>query len=267
MSIKKRLPTALIILAVVFVCIQFLPAMGYFIVLQVLIAATLLEFYALHQKKKLHPQKALGLFLALVVGLSFYIPQFSLGHALIISLFAVSVFYIFLIKTVEELVKFPASIAVTYFGVIYIGFTLDHLYILREQNGPFTIYFLIAVIAFGDTGAYTIGKLLGKHKMTPLASPRKTWEGSFGGILFAAIAAAVVQIVLLPDILLWKAVVCGVVVHIAAQLSDPVESLFKRAVGVKDSSQLLPGHGGFLDRLDSFFLAAPLFTYFILYFW
>ncbi len=103
--------------------------------------------------------------------------------------------------------------------------------------------------------------------MTPLASPHKTWEGGAGGLLFAALAALAVRTLFLPQVPLFLALLCGVLVHAAAQLSDPLESLFKRAAGVKDSSNLLPGHGGFLDRLDSLLLAAPFFYYFVFLFW
>jgi phosphatidate cytidylyltransferase len=123
------------------------------------------------------------------------------------------------------------------------------------------------VIFLGDSGGYLFGKLIGKHKMTPLASPNKTWEGSLGGLAFGALGALAARQILLRDIGLWQALVCGVLVHAAAQVSDPLESLFKRAVGVKDSSNFLPGHGGFLDRVDSFLLAAPFFYYFVKLFW
>jgi len=127
------------------------------------------------------------------------------------------------------------------------------------------IYFLLAVIFIGDTGAYLIGKAVGRHKLAPLASPRKTWEGSVGGILFACLGGIAAQQILLQDAVLWKAVVFAFVVHVVAQFSDPLESLFKRAAGVKDSSNLLPGHGGFFDRIDSLILAAPFFYYMLKY--
>jgi phosphatidate cytidylyltransferase len=103
--------------------------------------------------------------------------------------------------------------------------------------------------------------------MVPIASPRKTWEGGIAGIMTACLGAAAAQQVLLPDTVLWKAILCGFLVHAVAQISDPLESLFKRAVGVKDSSNILPGHGGFLDRVDSLILAAPFFYFFLMFFW
>ncbi|MEW5901120.1 MAG: phosphatidate cytidylyltransferase, partial [Acidobacteriota bacterium] len=75
------------------------------------------------------------------------------------------------------------------------------------------------------------------------------------------------QRLLLPEVAVGRALLCGAIVHAAAQVADPLESLFKRAVGVKDSSNILPGHGGVLDRIDSFLLAAPCFYYFVIYFW
>ena len=112
-----------------------------------------------------------------------------------------------------------------------------------------------------------VGKAFGKHKMTPVASPNKTWEGSAGGLLLAIGGAVLAQQVLLRSVPLWRAILTGVLVHAVAQVSDPLESLFKRAVGVKDSSNALPGHGGFLDRIDSLILASPLFYFIVKYLW
>jgi len=146
---------------------------------------------------------------------------------------------------------------------MYISLTINHVYLLRLESGAVYVYFLVIIIIFGDTAAYFVGKFWGKHPLAPKASPRKTWEGTFGGLVFAALGALFIQQVLIPDILLWKAVVVAVLVHIFAQIGDLLESLFKRSAGRKDSSHVLAGHGGFLDRVDSFVLAAPFF-YFIL---
>jgi phosphatidate cytidylyltransferase len=146
-----------------------------------------------------------------------------------------------------------------------VSFSLNHFLLIRENFGPFFVYFLLLVVIAGDSGAFTFGKLLGRHKMSPLASPNKTWEGSIAGLLSACISGVVVQQFFLKDTLLWKAILFAFLIHAAAQVSDPLESIFKRAAGVKDSSNALPGHGGFLDRIDSLILAAPLFYYLLIF--
>jgi phosphatidate cytidylyltransferase len=170
-------------------------------------------------------------------------------------------------NTDQKLAVFPGSFAATLTGVFYIAFPLGFLFRIRAEDGPFSLYFLFAVVFLGDTGAFFIGKPFGRHKMTPVASPNKSWEGSAGGFIFAAAAAVLARFVLFPSLPLATAVLTGLVVHAAAQVSDPLESLFKRAVGVKDASNSLPGHGGFLDRIDSLILAGPLFYFIVRYLW
>ena len=265
---RKRVPTAIVLLGIFFLVLQYGSKILIFAVLQALILAALLEFYNLARKKKLHPQRLLGVLLSLVLGLSYlFKPAFSLSLALFICILVTGVYYVLFFRRQEQLPYFSQSIAITFFGAVYLSFTLNYLFLIRFEKGPFYIYFLCAVVFLGDTGAYVIGKLLGKHRMTPLASPNKTWEGSLGGILFAVLGAWAAQQLLLRDVGLGNALVCGVLVHAVAQVSDPLESLFKRAVGVKDSSNILPGHGGFLDRIDSLILASPFFYFFIMYFW
>lgn len=268
MSIRKRLPTAFVLLGLVFLLIQYASPLVFFFVLQAIILASLVEFYNLARKRKLYPQKTLGIILALIISSAFFFEKdISLHLALYVCFLVAAVYFLVTFTTVEKLAYFPQSIALTMFGALYLGFTLNYFYPLKAEMGAFVIYFLFAVIFLGDTGAYVFGKLFGRHKMAPLASPRKTWEGSFGGIVFACLGALAAQQVLLREIPLWKAVLCGAFVHAVAQMSDPLESLFKRAVGVKDSSNILPGHGGLLDRIDSLILATPFFYYFIKYIW
>jgi phosphatidate cytidylyltransferase len=267
MSLRKRLPTAIVLIGTFFVVIQYAPRIVLYIFQQAFIVAALVEFYNLAERKGLRPQKILGVGLALVVSLTFYFPSFPLDVALFGCLLAAAIYFVIGTNSQEKLPFFPASFAITLLGTIYLSFPLNYLYKIRLDDGPFTLYFLCSVVFLGDTGAYFIGKPFGHRKMTPIASPNKTWEGSAGGILFAVGGAVLARIILLPSIPLWRAILCGVVVHAAAQISDPLESLFKRAVGVKDSSNALPGHGGFLDRIDSLILASPLFYFIVKYFW
>lgn len=263
MSLRTRTPTALILLTFILLSIQFLPPPAFFLFLQIGILASLFEFYNLPRRRNVFPKKALGFLLSLIIGLSFFFEALSLELALFISLFLVAIYFVLTVNKLEKLPQFPASIALTFFGAFYLSFTINFFYILREEKGPFIVYFLLAVVTIGDTGAYLFGKLLGRHKLVPIASPKKTWEGSFAGIVFACLGAVAVQQTLIKDFVLWKAILFALIVHAVAQISDPLESLFKRAVGVKDSSNILPGHGGFLDRIDSLILATPFFYYLV----
>jgi len=267
MSLRKRLPTSLVLLVFAFCLVQFVPPLLFLLVIQILILISLLEFYNLFRVKKIFPQKIFGIILALIITSSFYFVGFSLAMALFVCLLLSAVYYVISISSLEKLVTFPSEIALTFFGAVYLSFTLAHLYLLKVEKGPNFIYFLLAIIFFGDTGAYMFGRLWGKRKLAPIASPNKTWMGSFGGIIFAVVGVVFIHFIILKEIVLWKAIVTGIVVHIIAQFSDPLESLFKRAVGIKDSSNILPGHGGFLDRMDSLILATPFFYYFINFFW
>jgi phosphatidate cytidylyltransferase len=261
LNTRKRLPTALVILAIVFVCIQYLPTVGFLIAVQVVVLAALIEFYSLPRKKNIFPPKFLGSILALAIGFSFYSAEISLEMVLYVWLLVAGFYFVASINSLEKMMHFPKMISLTFFGAIYVSFTLNYIFLIREDYGPFFVYFLLLTIVAGDSAAFTFGKLFGKHPMTPFASPKKTWEGSVTGLLFACLGGMVVHFTLLRETSLWKAIVFALLIHAIAQISDPVESLFKRASGVKDSSNILPGHGGFLDRIDSLILAAPLFYY------
>ena len=267
MSLRQRTGTAVILLALLFVVLQFGPPWLMLVLLEVFVLGALLEFYGLAERRNLKPRKALGVVIALLIGLSFVWPVVTLGHALAAALLLTALTYVLGVTRLDDLPAFVGSVTVTFFGAFFVAFPLHYLYWLRLERGPFALYFLFAVIFLGDTGAYFIGAPFGRHKMTPVASPKKSWEGAVGGIVFACAGGLAARALLFPDLAVWKALLIGALVHAAAQVSDPFESLFKRAAGVKDSSNLLPGHGGLLDRVDSFLLAAPLFYYLVKLLW
>jgi phosphatidate cytidylyltransferase len=267
MSLLKRTLTAVVLLGAVFAVVQYAPDWAFFLFGQAFFVAALLEFYNLARRNGLWPQRALGVGMALLVSLAFFVRSIPLDAVLFGGLLVAGFYFVLTFNSPEKLPHFPASFAITAVGMLYISFPLNFLYRIRTETGPFYLYFLFAVIFLGDTGAFFIGKLFGRNKMTPVASPNKTWEGSAGGFLFAVGGSVLARFVLLPTIPLGTAVLTALVVHAAAQASDPLESLFKRAVGVKDSSNALPGHGGFLDRIDSLILAGPLFYFIVKYLW
>jgi phosphatidate cytidylyltransferase len=267
MNIVKRFWTAFILLAAVFAVLQYGGRWVMFLFVQAVIIAALVEFYNLARRRHLHPRTGTGIFLVLLLGASFIVKGLTLELALFFGLLGVGLDYLIVSRTIETAVQSTESITVTLFGAVYIGFTLDFLFPLRETYGSAYIYFLMAVIFLADTGAFFVGKAIGRHSMTRIASPHKTWEGAAGGLLFAGLAAWAARTVFLPEIDLGEAIAAGLSVSIVAQISDPVESLFKRAAGVKDSSKALPGHGGFLDRIDSLLFAVPFFYFLVRYLW
>ncbi|QIK62230.1 phosphatidate cytidylyltransferase [Leucobacter viscericola] len=137
------------------------------------------------------------------------------------------------------------------FSLVYVAFLASFTVLLvAKENGEWWVLSLVAIVVSVDVGAYAAGVTLGKHKMTPRISPNKTWEG-FAGAAVASAAVGVVVSIFALDQPWWVGIVLGVVVLLTATGGDLTESLIKRNLGVKDMSSWIPGHGGFLDRLDS----------------
>ncbi len=150
------------------------------------------------------------------------------------------------------------------FGVLLIGWGLSHLVLIRGlEQGPMSALLFCAVVWSGDTTAMYVGRYLGRHAMVPRISPGKTWEGALGGLASCLVAAILGAWLLALPMTVFQGLLFGLVVSCGAQLGDLAESLLKRYIGVKDSGNLIPGHGGLLDRLDSFFMATPLAAYFL----
>ena len=155
-------------------------------------------------------------------------------------------------------------------GPVYAGFLLGHglaMYDLSpamegiDNAGRNWLLFTLAGTSASDTGAYAVGRLIGRHKMTPSLSPNKTREGAAGG-LFASVAAMLAVGALLElGVAAWQHVVVAVVVAVVAQLGDLFESFLKRSADAKDSGSIMPGHGGLLDRIDSILFALPAVYY------
>ena len=159
-----------------------------------------------------------------------------------------------------------ADVAAGTFVHVYVAFLAGFAVLLTAQEGGewWTLAFLLTIISI-DTGAYASGMLLGKHKMAPRISPKKTWEGFAGSVVVAVIAGVLLALFMI-DQPWWVGVIFGVTMVATGTLGDLTESLIKRDLGVKDISTWLPGHGGFLDRLDSILpSAAGAFVLFILF--
>lgn len=203
--------------------------------------------------------------IALLFGATFYRPTdtaLPVLSALALVLLAWSAFR-------EPFERVLSEAAMGLFGLVYVGYPLTLLPVIwnRDDGRPLLLFLMVCVWA-GDTVALYVGKNLGRHKLTRL-SPNKTWEGSIGSVAGSVVAGLAVvyagqalsargNTVLHITQPVWQSVLFAVVINIAAQVGDLLESAIKRGAGVKDSGTMLPGHGGILDRIDALLLAAPV---------
>jgi phosphatidate cytidylyltransferase len=150
------------------------------------------------------------------------------------------------------------KITVLWLGAVYIGMGFHYMLSIRiPDHGLFWSIFIFVCIWASDSGAYFVGSRLGRHPLWPEISPKKSIEGAFGGIIFSVVAALIFA-GYAPELLTFaRAILLGLVIAIVGQLGDLIQSAYKRVKGVKDSGTLLPGHGGVLDRVDSWLIVFP----------
>jgi phosphatidate cytidylyltransferase len=260
-----RTITAFFLIIGAFALIKYVPLLYFSMVLFLIISAAAVELVNLAQPET--SSKLIILLNGIVTACSFTFGKPDLMLAVIIILVSTGVFFLFSINQKEKLNTFIKDIGIHFLVIFYLYVPLYFLFKLKKELHPNYLFFLILVIAIGDSAAYFIGKPLGKHKIYPVASPNKSLEGLIAAVIFAA-ASGWLSVILFPvPVKAWMAIVTAGIVGGLSQVSDPIESLFKRAADKKDSSSLLPGHGGILDRVDSYILCAPVLFYIIYYFW
>jgi len=169
----------------------------------------------------------------------------------------------------QKLENIQSNFGITLTGIIYPSLFLTYLVLIRDANypglygGAKVILYLFSSIWICDTLAYCGGKLFGKHKLAPVVSPNKTWEGAVSGLLGAFIWGIIGGIVLNPTLTMWECLGGALIVGTIGQTGDLAESSFKRSAGVKDTSNIFGPHGGMLDRFDSIIASAPAFYLFL----
>jgi phosphatidate cytidylyltransferase len=157
------------------------------------------------------------------------------------------------------------GVSVMMMAPLYVGLPLGAIAWIQWAMGPAAISWVLAVVAVSDSSQYYTGRLFGRSKLAPLISPAKTREGAVGGLVGAVLAGLLLAPLWLPALSPATAAAVAVALALAGIAGDLFESLIKRSVGVKDSSALIPGHGGVLDRIDSHLFAAPMFYLIVRY--
>lgn len=229
------------------------------VLLGVIILFSQHEFYTMARAKGYRPNLLLGF----TGGLLFLITGFKAGQAGMEFALAVYLFSLFLWQALmQQGSNVISRISVTLIGAIYIGFTLPHLYLIRNVNHGEVLAIMVVVGTWiSDTSGYFFGTLFGKHRLAPSISPNKSLEGSGAAIIFTMLIFFSTILIRWMEIM--PALTLGFTVGISAQLGDLFESLIKRDFGVKDSGSIIPGHGGFLDRFDSLIFTSLVSFYVI----
>lgn len=280
----KRIITALVLIPIVLVLVFLGPRWQWLFTLAVAAVAALAgwEYMDLSRRCGANPPRIATLVALLALfAVNFEWPDLTPALFGILGL-GLLVYCTFFKPVAETIADASASI----FCLLYTGLTLIALPSLREQaNGPSLLVFLLCVVWTGDTAAYYAGRAWGHHKMAPSLSPGKTWEGAIASVAGSVVIAAV--LVSLATVMqessnsvivswlerafpsavlsypeeLWYWLGLAAIINIAGQVGDLAESALKRSAGVKDSGNLLPGHGGMLDRIDALLLAGPVLWY------
>lgn len=259
----KRFLSSLSLIVIVGISIFFLPGWLFTLILSAIIGISVYEFYTIIKKKGLAVYKYFGIIVSLLLPWIFFLNlnPFEYWEFVLIIILC---FTLFLIEfTRPDNSNAIVAISITLLGIIYISLTLSFaLKIKFLPRGNLLLIWLILVTKSGDVGAYFVGSKKGKHNLIPRISPKKTIEGSFGGLVFSVIAASLGYL-FLKNISIFHIFLLGLLVGIFGQLGDMIESLIKRDCEVKDSGKLFPGIGGMLDVMDSMIFTVPLFYVYV----
>lgn len=249
--------TALVISPIVVWIIGWAPPLAFVVMIALIASLALYEFLILGEAKGYPVHKFLSTSLMLLILAAAVLEPVEIEGAIIAVLLLIPASYVFSEPELEG--ALPAS-AVCVLGTLYVGLlagTLIRLHRDFGNLGPELVFFLLLVVWMGDAGAYYIGRLFGK---TPLSriSPKKTIEGSIGGMVTSIVTASIIHFTFFPEFPLGHALIAAALLSAAGVVGDLAESLWKRSAAVKDSGKLLPGHGGAFDRIDSVLFTAPI---------
>jgi len=263
-----RLATAAVLAPLLWFFIRQAPPWGFHVFAIPMIGLACWECYTMLEVRGSRPFKWCGLAAGIAMGWSFteLPPRFDALLPVIGIVILALVLAMWMRKDPPAMLD---AAVFTIFPVVTVGLALGYLIGLRGmpgEDGQDLLLLLFFCVIMSDTAAYYVGSTLGRHRMAPRLSPKKSWEGALGGLAGSVGAAVVAHLWFYQRLPLGHAIALGLILGAAGILGDLSESMLKRAVGVKDSSNLLPGHGGVLDRTDSLLIAGPVLYYYYRYF-
>lgn len=260
---RKRVLSSVILLPLLILLIRYGGIIGFWLVVSLAIVLGTYEFYRMVEARQLTCYKIPGMILSWVVSCSFLFQNITLiSFTLAFACIGIVVYALF---SPYPLSTSIISVSTTVFGITYISWLLSHLVLLRGlEEGQWLIFYLLLVIWAGDTGAFYIGSYMGRHKLAPVISPKKTVEGALGGLGASIVTSLIVKYWLLPSWNYKQALILGSLLAIMGQLGDLGKSIFKRDAGLKDSGNIIPGHGGILDRVDGLLFSTPVLYYYMI---
>jgi phosphatidate cytidylyltransferase len=269
----QRLLTAAIALPIIIVSIwfQWLETL-FFLIAATAMMAGLYEFWILSARREMKAQRELGTVFAVALLIAFAVPTVSMRvelTAIIVVVFVMASLAAAMLRggPFERMIP---SVGATVLGVLYVVFLGGHIIALRatfpNPRGSDLLYFFLLVLMGSDTAAYYTGRAFGRRKLAPKVSPGKTWEGAIGGMAASLAFAALAHFWFFREVPLRVLLPLAAAMNVLGVLGDLTESALKRGAGAKDAANILPGHGGLLDRLDSLLFNAPLLYYFAVYY-
>ncbi|MBN2247350.1 MAG: phosphatidate cytidylyltransferase [Coriobacteriia bacterium] len=255
-----RAASALILGIVMLGALFFGEVWGLATVVAVIGVLACVEFFTISRRERRMPNELVAL--TAVASMPFAAAGFgATGLTAVVAALVISAFFWHVLIRQIRLM----DTAITVFGAVYVGFTLSHLVLIRQlESGVYLALATIVSVWANDVFAYLVGSAVGKHPLAPLISPKKSWEGLLAGTLGTAGVWLIAGAMLRLPIGWGSLATIGLAASVAAVIGDLAESRIKREARVKDSGTLLPGHGGFLDRFDSFIMVA-IVTYYALF--
>lgn len=256
-KVKQRIITGLIGGAA-FIVLTVLGGWFYFALLLLLAIIGFMEYRRMNGVAAGHPLSLLGFAGTLVL----FIPwdKFGIDTPAAIHTIWLLLFLLLIVTVLTKNVITIDGAALMLLGAIYVGYGFHAMFEVRnaDNHGLLTTCMAFGSIWASDIGAYFTGRAFGKHKLWPSISPNKTIEGSIGGVVLSLAIAVIFALIYQDIISVGRALLIGLIAAVAGQLGDLIQSAYKRVRGIKDTGAILPGHGGVLDRCDSWLVVFPL---------